>query len=77
MPNRLAERDKAIIRASKKIKALQHLHKFCKNISDRNEGEEMQKNLEFEMKLALMQLDETIGLRNLEAYARTKGAKFE
>ena len=77
MPNKLAERDKEIILASKKIKALQHLHKFSGKIRDKNETEEFQKNLEFEMKLTLMQLDAIIGLNNLETYAKAKGAKLD
>ena len=77
MPNKLTERDEEIILASKKIKALQHLHKFSRKIRDKNEAEEFQKNLEFEMKLTLMQLDAIIGLKNLETYARVNGAKLD
>lgn len=61
-------RDKFIIKSSKKIKALHHLHKYCRHMVDHKVREDLQHKISFEIKITMMMLDQYIGAENIEKW---------
>lgn len=67
-------RDKFIIKSSKKLKALHHIHKYCRHIKDQQERDELQSKVMFEIKLAIFLLDQYLGIDNIDKWKAPKNS---
>lgn len=67
-------RDKFIIKSSKKLKALNHIHKYCKHMVDQKAKEDLQEKIRFEIKITMMMLDQYIGAENIAKWTAPKNS---